>query len=62
MSNTKAIKDLKIGDVIQLSSGRCATVSKAYRDALFKGDMWTVEHCQGQDTANGLDLVAMGPK
>jgi preprotein translocase subunit YajC len=58
---TKAIKDLKRGDAIQLCSGECATVIKVYRETIFAGDVWTVEHSQGQDTANGDDRVAMAP-
>ena len=59
---SKAIMDLKRGDVVQLRLGECAIVSKVYRDALFEGDVWTVEHSQGQDTARGRDRVAIGPK
>ena len=58
----KAIKDLKRGDVIQLKLGECATVTKVYRETIFDGDVWTVEHSQGQDTASGDDRVAMAPQ
>ena len=60
--NSKAIKDLRRGDVVQLKAGECATVSKVYRETIFDGDVWTVEHSQGQDTANGDDRVAMAPR
>jgi hypothetical protein len=55
----KAIKDLHPGDVVHLASGNSATVKRAYRDTIFEGDVWTVEHSEGQDTANGLALVAI---
>jgi preprotein translocase subunit YajC len=58
----KAIKDLKPGDMIQLVSGYGAIVKKVYRETIFEGDVWTVEHEQGQDTANGGDIVAMVQK
>jgi len=58
-TQSKAIKDLRPGDVVQLRSGHWAMVKRAYRDAIFEGDVWTVEHSQGQDTARGLDRVAI---
>jgi hypothetical protein len=58
-TKSKAIKDLRPGDVVQLASGNCATVKRAYRETLFEGNVWTVEHSQGQDTASGLDRVAI---
>jgi hypothetical protein len=56
---SKAIKELKRGDVVQLKAGEAATVLRVYRETIFEGDVWTVEHSQGQDTANGLDRVAL---
>jgi hypothetical protein len=58
---TKAVKDLKRGDVMQLESGHCATVKSVYRQTIFEGDVWTVEHSQGEDTAAGLDQAALAP-
>lgn len=57
----KEIKQLKRGDVVQLASGECATVQKVYRETLFEGDVWTVVHSQGEDTANGGAMVALAP-
>jgi TusA-related sulfurtransferase len=56
---SKAIKELKPGDVVQLKTGNVATVRRVYRETIFEGDVWTVEHSQGEDTAHGSAKVAM---
>ena len=56
----KKVRDLRAGDSIQLQSGECAVVVRCYREAIFEGDVWTVEHTQGQDTTDGSDKIAIG--
>ncbi len=58
----KEIKQLKRGDAVQLASGECATVEKVYRETIFEGDVWTVVHSQGEDTADGAAMVALAPR
>lgn len=60
--NTKAIRDLKPGDVVQLEDGNCATINRVYREAIFEGDVWAVEYNGGGTVANGLDRVALAPQ
>ena len=55
----KTVRDLKHGDLVELASGQVATVNKAYRDTLFEGDVWAIEHSQGEANAMGGDVVAM---
>jgi len=53
----KAVRELRRGDIVELASGHRATIHRVYRETIFEGDVWTIEHGQGQDTAKGLDKV-----
>jgi hypothetical protein len=61
MTQKIKVRDLRPGNSVQCDGGVFVTVRKAYREAIFEGDVWCIETDDGNkwaDSGNDKVLVA----